>query len=158
MEALVLCGIRVRQSSAQTTGVLGDPGLHLPWKLLSTSICPGTLHRVLIAAGRTTSGYCTLKLSFLQGIQTHVPSASPCALPSPTSPTTSIEGDSTCSRCPSHPVSNREESSELVLLVGVKATSVACYFGTCPQLDSPLSDNNFVLFLEASLSLLLGRP
>lgn len=42
--------------------------------------------------------------------------------------------DSTWSRCPSHPASNREEHSELVLLVGVKATS-AHYPGTRPQLE-----------------------
>lgn len=59
--------------------------------------------------------------------------------------------DSTWSRCPSHPASNREEHSELVLLVSVKATSVAHYSGTCPQLESsPFPDSKVVLSLESS--------
>lgn len=43
--------------------------------------------------------------------------SSPCGLPSPTSTTISIEGDSTWSECPSRPAINREVSLELVLLV-----------------------------------------
>lgn len=72
---------------------IGDLGVRLPWKLLSTSICPGTRHTVLMATGRAISGYCTQRLSFLQGTQAYVHSGSPCGPPSPSSTTTPTEGD-----------------------------------------------------------------
>lgn len=55
---------------------------HLPWKLLSTSICPGTLQTVFSVMG-VASGYCTLKLFFLQRGQLYLLSPlAPCeALP-----------------------------------------------------------------------------
>lgn len=58
---------------------------HLPWKLLSTSICPGTLQTVLSEMG-VASGYCTLKLFFLQREQMLLTPLAPCeALPACTS-------------------------------------------------------------------------
>lgn len=58
---------------------------HLPWKLLNTSICPGTLQTVLSKMG-VASGYCTLKLFFLQRGQMLLTPLAPCeALPACTS-------------------------------------------------------------------------
>lgn len=58
-------------------------GPGLPWKRLSTSICPGTLQTVLSMV-RVASGYCTLRLSFLRWIQVSLsPLTLPAVLPAP---------------------------------------------------------------------------
>ena len=56
---------------------------YLPWKLLSTSICPGILQTVFSMVG-VASGYCTLRLFFLQWTQVSLSPLAPLAvLPAP---------------------------------------------------------------------------
>lgn len=60
-------------------------GPHLPWKLLRTSICPGTLQMVF-SMMEVASGYCTLRLFFLQWIQVSL--FPPATLPALSAPVT----------------------------------------------------------------------
>lgn len=68
------CPVKVKALSG---GSGRENGPHLPWKLLSTSICPGTLQTVFNMVC-VASGYCTLTLFFLKWTQVSLSPLAPC--------------------------------------------------------------------------------